>query len=50
MSPKERATLIRLFIAHRKLLRAKQDNTIKQYANEMADAIADFLAEWSKPK
>lgn len=45
MTPKEKAILVRFFLASRKLNRAKGDKTAKEYAATMADCVAEFLME-----
>jgi hypothetical protein len=50
LTDKEKAILIRLFIAGKKLSRSQKDSTAKQFAGEMADAVSDFLKEWSMRK
>lgn len=48
LNDKEKAILVKLFIAGMRLSRAKKDNTVKQYAEQMANAVSEFLAERSK--
>lgn len=48
MTEKEKAILVRLFLANRKLNRAKGDKTAKEYAETMANCIAEFLMEIGK--
>lgn len=48
MTEKEKAILIRLFLAQRKLNRAKGDKTAKEYAEEMAKCVGLFLEEIGK--
>lgn len=53
LTDREKAILIRFFLAAKKLGRSKSDETGRRYAAEMADAISDFLVakfppEWLK--
>lgn len=47
MTEKQKAILIRLFLASRKLNRAKGDKTAREYAETMANCVAEFLKEGS---
>lgn len=45
MTEKEKAILVRLFLAQRKLNRAKGDKTAREYAETMAKCVGEFLEE-----
>lgn len=48
MTEREKLLLVRFFLANRKLNRAKGDKTAKQYAEEMAKHLGEFLEEIGK--
>lgn len=50
LTDKEKAILVRLFLAGLRLARSKKDTTAKKYAGEMADAVSDFLKEFARAK
>ena len=45
LTDKQRRAMIKFFLAAKRLGRSKNDTTAKRYAEEMADAVAEFLAE-----
>lgn len=45
MTDKQKAILVRFFLASRKLNRAKGDKTAKEYAETMANCIAELGKE-----
>lgn len=49
LTDREKAILIKFFLAAKKLGRSKSDETGKRYAAEMADAASDFLKEFITP-
>lgn len=49
LTDREKAILIRFFLAGKKLGRSKNDTTAKRYAAEMAEAVSDLLATMFPP-
>lgn len=49
-SEREKAILIRFFLAAKKLGRSKSDETGKRYAAEMANAVSDLLGEINRSR
>jgi hypothetical protein len=45
MTEKQKAILVRFFLASRKLNRAKGDKTAREYAETMANCVAEFMKE-----
>jgi hypothetical protein len=48
LSDTEKKILVRFFLAAKKLGRSKNDTTGKRYAEEMVEAVSDFLKEIAK--